>query len=536
MSKIVRLIITSFISRKILIFKKGSVWNLLEIPLLTEGNIELFFHNYCKSKHSVYINFILNPSKYSYSETINNTTYIYYWAFTCTEQNSTSCDSKWINFDKLVLSENTRQYISEHIHSSIYAYSGTTERTPSLNDVAIQTSKQAFSRVAPLRIIYPEITFINPPNIIDRYYLDKVIHHSIESPNEFIIDSDTLNSWGIIGMLPLLLYKHKKVIIESKIQGCNIGSRPISIYLYVMKLFGVSVQLESEKTILEYRPTDLYSNIEICIPVAGSFTATSIAIYFAIIRSGTTRIKQCSIEPEILFLLDTIRLLGYTVIQNECEFTIYGRCVHDAVNVSIPIDRNVIVTRMISSIREKKAFYYSNANNLYLERFASLLQSIGVKISYKENEITIPSDQDIIDKQTIIVYNHYPQLCTDWHPLISTLLLNNKYETVQFDTVFEGRFYYLEQFKRIYPALNIQVSDQLAIFHNTAPSCIKNTLDMHAFNLADIRSAAALLITLQNCNDYQLYNILQLFRGYESAYQISNKIGGNLSYGFDERV
>ena len=53
------------------------------------------------------------------------------------------------------------------------------------------------------------------------------------------------------------------------------------------------------------------------------------------------------------------------------------------------------------------------------------------------------------------------------------------------------------------------------------------------FSMLDIRSAAAVIISLSKCYNFELSNIEQIFRGYEQVSDISPKLGSVVNYEFE---
>ena len=62
-----------------------------------------------------------------------------------------------------------------------------------------------------------------------------------------------------------------------------------------------------------------------------------------------------------------------------------------------------------------------------------------------------------------MVFGHYPDLCTDWQPLLTILCIDSEEETFIYDKVFNDRYRYLAQLKQIYPGLEIEIFRNLAI-------------------------------------------------------------------------
>ena len=307
----------------------------------------------------------------------------------------------------------------------------------------------------------------------------------------------------------------------------------MDLYLYVMKVFGVYMKFDDDAMILEY--TQWKGDKQIEIPIFASFTATSMAVYFALLGKGITVIRNASIEPEILFLLESIEKLGYQVYRDGRIIQIDGRrdeTVSLRQEIIVPIDRNVLVTQLIDAIYEEKGFFYSGKSNLYLEELVEKLKEFNVNIKYDKKSVRIDFPQSEKTYSHHMVFGHYPDLCTDWQPLLTILCIDSEKETFVYDKIFNDRYRYLAQLKQIYMGLEIEVFKNLAILKNMDKEQRNECLNMQEFSLLDIRAAAAVIIGLSKCTEFCLSNVTQLLRGYENLFQISEYIGENGKYEF----
>lgn len=534
MQNYIRLLVVSYATRKILSVKRGHGWELpeceqngKEIGELTEKLCETMLGQPC----NFYIDYECSP----YIERIDSRQIRYVWAFYCIEElDKSTVEYQWQEYTKLNVSGSVKEYISSLVYSKIvikcenHSFSS---GELSARQVKIQGSKQAFSRIIPLKILHPEIQIENSPQILDVFYQNEVIKKSKQTEGAFVIDEKIHHSWGITNMLPMLLYKHKKVVIQNAPEGCRIGQRTLDLYLYVMRMFGVRMQFLNDAIVLEYRIEN--SACEIEIPIFASFTATSMAIYFALLGNGMTVIKNASIEPEILFLLETIEKLGYKVQRTGRTFEVDGNRKKDVSlkqRISVPVDRNILVTRIADAIYEGKEFHYCGEQNLHIDELVSKIGEFGIPVEYADNELHILTEPVIQKCPAQLVFGHFPDLCTDWQPLLTVLCTAAAEEVVIYDKIFNDRYRYIEQLKKIYPGLAVNVFKNLALIKNCNPAWVRQDLEMQHFTLLDIRAAAALIIALSKCSNFYLDNITQLLRGHENLSQISECIGGKYEF------
>lgn len=537
MREYIKLIIVSYATRKVLSVKESGRWGLLKVEC-EEMEIDALLKKVYFEKLGQNYNFCMANEKIKEKD---NCLIRYMWVFTCSEHfEKSNVEYCWCDIEELCESEDVKRYIKKYIDCEIIIRCEkiqNLEKDPVVKSAEIQSSKQAYSRVLPLKILHPEICIENTPLILDVFYMRQVLEKSNQTQGEFVLSDELCYSWGVINMLPLMLRKHRRVIIQRTPAGCQIGDRSLDLYLYVLRMFGVHMKFEEGEIILEYVEQDCERQIE--IPIFASFTATSMAVYFALLGSNITVIKSASIEPEILFLLESIEKIGYKVYRKGRTIEIDGRRNTTIIlnqKIFIPVDRNVLVTQLIDAIYEEKPFCYISESNLYLEELIEKLKEFNVEIQYDGKKVCIDKFPDKRACSQHLVFGHYPDLCTDWQPLLTMLCAISEKEVVVYDKIFNDRYRYMAQLKEIYPKLETKIFKNLVIIKNFDKNLQKSSLDMHEFPLLDIRAAAAIIIALSKCSRFCLSNVTQLLRGYEDLYQISEYIGESAKYEFREKI
>lgn len=539
MLKYLRLIGVSYMTRKILCVKMNHAYQCLESTWDGTEDIGILAGQLWEKNLGQAPNFCMDYNKYYYMEQSSTYHAFYIWVFSCTEDfPESSVAYQWIDIHKADISGGLKEYIKKYIHRSIiikFDCNGSSAFIPKTS--RIQGSKQAFSRIYPLKLLHPEIKLENVPNILDAYYMNSVLKKSEQTSGEFVIDESVCSSWGIINMLPMLLYKHQKVVIKKVPEGCQIGQRTLDLYLYIMRMFGIHIDFTQESVILTY---DRFNDIPIIeIPIVASFTATSMAIYLAILGNGTTIIQNASTEPEILFLLHTLVKLGYEIKRDDRMITIQGlrnRANIQKQTIKMPLDRNVLVTQIADAIYEEKEYHITGDESLYLNTLIDTLKEFGIQIAYTGKTLSLGSDHNKHIFPKSLMFGHYPELCTDWQPLLAILCCTSSKEIILYDKIFDDRYKFLDQLRAIYPDFHYAALKHMALITNKNGHHMKHRLGMEHFPLLDIRAAAALIIALRKCTDYYLDNITQLLRGYESLFQVTETGGMEGKYEFAETV
>lgn len=543
-------ILISYIDRKILLIKHPEGHWGFPKGFIEDG--ETSFHAAQRElfeETGIECNFFIDPKKYNYEEHYicldSNSREIvkkvvYYIGVTCNTEcilNNLLDDYGWFNLDELYSLDNffSTKIINELegvIRCRILWNSDIkTDEKISYND-DIMPSKHAFSRVAPLMELSHNVSIKNPPNILDSYYIYEILKKSkyLKSQPLILHTQNVNNCWSSINMLPFLIYKHKCVILKGKPNGCRIGKRPIDLYLDIMSAFGFQIVSEEKQIVFHFGM--LNKRISFTLPFP-SFTGTSIAIYCAMMNNAETCISNISLEPEIIFLVECIKKMGYQVNIEERNLYFTGYQKSDSkVEITIPPDRNVLITRIIDALYNNKSFFYTNKSGLYLSSLTKYFDKIGLEYKYDHLTLEISAGQ-LGKMQTVsIVCDHYPELCSDWQPLLVLLSLKNSGKAVVQDKVFEKRYEYVSQIGCFFENMSSIVKDNIADI-----TCGKNTSISNELHLEclDIRASAVLFILAEKNKNIIISNIDQLLRGYSAPEQVSDYFVDNGGFEFEEK-
>lgn len=546
----------SFISRKVLMiqhpeghwgFPKGHIE--FEETEITAAKRELY------EETGISLNFVLDTKKYRYTivylckenERIVKKSVTFFLGITCNTDVVLAPnfrDYKWIDLEDLDTMDLFEQYrqllirISPLIRREIYLTSSDEINVENLERYQGIGSKHAYSRVAPLKILHENIKITNQPNILDTYFMNEMMKYDkVDSGENFVINQEDMSKcWSIMNMLPLLVYKHKKVLMKGVPTGCKIGTRPIELYVMIMEALGIEVKNIDSSYYFEY--VGISEDIFIDLPFP-SFSGTSVACYLALLNAHETCITNVSIEPEIVFLVNTLEQMGYQIwFEKEKRIIrIIGNPelqVED-ISIKIPEDRNILVTRMISRLISRQKMQFVANYGLDFEIFFDFLKKIGINCYISNNYIVINDYDNCCNGAIDVESGFYPKICSDWQPIIAVLLLTYCKKFNIYDEVFENRYEYMKQlesflsgFEYDYDEKHLQVN-------------IENKIDVkedgcRAFECLDIRAAATLYIALNNwkVTNFTVRNLEQFFRGYSSISDFSREFETRCKYVFDD--
>lgn len=379
----------------------------------------------------------------------------------------------------------------------------------------IQWSKHAYSRVAALSYLSRNIKFTNIPNILDVWILDEIEGISNASWKVLHIPKTLSDqSRSILPLLPGLLYKHDKVVLHFP-KWCGIGARKIDLYLNILEKFWNYIFYDEDNIIIKRWK---HSSVIYDFPFP-SFSGTSIALTHAAFLSSKTVLTNISIEPEILFQIEVLKQCGVHIrfLKERCIEIVgidFSKISND-LNIEIPDDRNVLVTKIILSIICKQEFYHKSKENLYLSPLLLEFEKLWIQYWYDKYSIRIYSQQPTLTPINLLA-NFYPAVCSDWQPFISLLLLSASGNSTIKDFVFENRYKYINEVSKIVWGFSYAfLDDVLEIVWWL--ECMSTKEASKIFCL-DLRSGAVNVLScfLSLFNVITIKNIYQINRWYEN--------------------
>lgn len=211
---------------------------------------------------------------------------------------------------------------------------------------------------------------------------------------------------------------------------------------------------------------------------------------------------------------------------SERTVEISGEMTSAPTRVDLSEDRNVLVTKICAALIQEKEFSYSSRNHLYLSPFAEVLERMGVDFECTSHSFHLKKNLLRDLKPVSITAGHYPAFCSDWQPLIAPILCKIVGESSIEDTVFEKRFGYIEEIRKINPGFNFKI-EYGKLFINGGLTRVTPTARANARCL-DIRSGAANIVAaLGEQEEALISNVRQLFRGYEDIVAELVDVSGN---------
>ena len=314
-----------------------------------------------------------------------------------------------------------------------------------------------------------------------------------------------------------LLAKFKKFKVPHP-GGDKIGLRPIDTHLEALKDFGVKV--EQREGFYHFETPENVEGKRIVLKEF-SVTATENVMMFASLIKGKTKIEIAAAEPQVQDLGKTLKAMGAKIEGlGTHAIEIEGQEKLSGAQFSICPDLLEAGTFLIAFALTGGEGKIKNVNPEHLTMFLEKMKEIGVNLEIGESEIVVKKSFDF--KATKIQVFPYPGFPTDLQPQTSVLLTQAQGKSLIHDPLYENRFQYLQELRKMGADIEITDPHRALIFGKT--ELIGNRV-----NSTDIRSGATLILAgLISKEKTLIENISQIERGYEKIEEKLKKLGARI--------
>ena len=298
--------------------------------------------------------------------------------------------------------------------------------------------------------------------------------------------------------------------------GCDIGSRPIDLHLKSFKKLGINI-CEEYGFIICKCDKIIGTNIDLDFPSVG---ATENIILASVLADGKTLITNAAKEPEITDLANMLNKMGANICgagTNEIQIT--GAKKLNDVSYRIMPDRIEAGTFLCAGAITGGNIRLTNVMPEHITSVISKLEEAGCTIKIEKDSINLMAPRRL--KAIEIKTMPYPGFPTDMQSLFGSILCTAKGTSVITETIFENRFRYIAELKRM--GAKIKIEDKTAIIagvRNLGGTYVAST---------DLRGGAALIIAgLKAKGITKVTNINYILRGYENLDKKLRALGANI--------
>ena len=307
---------------------------------------------------------------------------------------------------------------------------------------------------------------------------------------------------GVLVLGPLLSkYNVAKVSLPG---GCAIGSRPINFHLEALKKMGANIKIKNG-----YVVASVKKKLRGCLikfPKV-SVGATENILLAACFAKGKTKLRNCSLEPEVEDLIIFLKKLG-------CKINKVGIRSIDVIGVEklysathkVIFDRIEAGTYILASAITKGRLKIKNIDPNILFTEINILKKMGIVIIKKNNYMIVDCKKKL--KPANIVTKPYPGFPTDLQAQMMVLMTTIEGVSKIKENIFENRFMHVSELRRM--GAHIEINE------NTAKIFGGNKLNGAELMATDLRASVCLILAgLVAKNKTIINRIYHLDRGYE---------------------
>ncbi|MHB8904821.1 MAG: UDP-N-acetylglucosamine 1-carboxyvinyltransferase [Melioribacteraceae bacterium] len=372
------------------------------------------------------------------------------------------------------------------------------ENTPEVNDI--------YTMIKLLNQLGVESTFKNHKLVLDSSKITSQI-----APYEHV--KKMRASVYVLGPL-IARFGFAKVSMPG---GCAWGPRPINLHLEAMKKLGAEIKLEEGYIIANSKKLH---GAKIHFDVS-SVGATGNAMMAASLAKGTTLITNASMEPEILLLAESLKLMG-AIISGVGTTTIEIEGVDNLEhfkinNISDRIEAGTLITAAAIT-KSKIELEYREQSNIQSELIK--FEQSGVSFVSKNNLLEVNA-VNLIPKSQDVTTSVFPGFPTDMQAQwIAYMSLADGTSTVT-DSIYHDRFSHVPELNRL--GANIEVINNSAV--------VKGVKELRGAKVmsTDLRASASLVLGgLAAVGTTEVLRIYHLDRGYQRIEEKLRSLGADI--------
>jgi len=391
--------------------------------------------------------------------------------------------------------------------------------------VHINGGKNAAVAIIPAAIAANGISQIeNLPCIEDVNILANAIQSigvkcEFKDPHTLIIDSTNISGFKITYdlarnmrasyyLLGALLGRFKQAIVPMP-GGCNFGSRPIDQHIKGFEALGAKIILQHG---LIHAYAEKLTGSHIYLDMA-SVGATINIMLAAVYAEGVTTIENAAREPHVVDTANFLNMLGANIKGAGTDvIRITGVTKMHGAEYQIIPDYIEAGTYMIASAITRGDVRVCNIIPKHMDSLSAKLIEMNCRLEEGGDYIRVIGTDDLqaINIKTMA----YPGFPTDLQPQMVALLSTVKGTSVVTETVFDNRFQYMTELRRL--GCNATVEGRVAVIEGGT------ALSGAEVSATDLRAGAALVIAgLAAKGETTISNVKYIDRGYED---IENKL------------
>ena len=322
--------------------------------------------------------------------------------------------------------------------------------------------------------------------------------------------------------------------------GCRIGARPIDRIIKGLVALGVKVDYDTE--------TGYYHAKIINKPIGKytfekpSHTGTELLMMIGLMTDKKVEIENIANEPEIDDLILYLNSAGANIREEKNKIIITKSSeLKQKEAFTIMSDRNELVTYATLAVASEGDVIISPIDKNLIASFLKIMREAGAgieEISNYKYRFFYKGEINSINIET----SPHPGFMTDWQPSWAILMLKAKGSSVIHERVFENRFSYVEELKKLGAKIDfvdvlIENPEFFYHFNFEKERLYRQTIKIQGgeelhnaiLDISDLRAGAALACGALLADGESIVNGASILeRGYENFVEKVRKLGGEI--------
>ncbi len=409
-----------------------------------------------------------------------------------------------------------------------------TGQKPLNGEVTISGAKNAALGVLPAALLVNGLcTIENVPNILDISRMKRImgslgVLFKNLGDDTLAVDTTHISSCHAVGddmnhlrasyyLMGALLGRFNEATVTFP-GGCDFGNRPIDQHLKGMEALGATVTVDHG---LIHLKAEKLVGASIYLDVV-SVGATVNIMIAAVLAEGMTVIENAAKEPHIVDIASFLNALGADIKGAGTDIIkIRGvKELHTSVTHAIIPDQIEAGTFMVAAAATHGNVLIKNVIPKHMESLSAKLLEMNVIVEEFDDSIRVQMGDEPLQRANIMTLP-YPGFPTDLQPPLAVLLLQAEGISVITESVWDNRFQYVEELRRM--GATIQINGRTAMIHGgkALSGCPIKALDLRA-------GAACVLAGLAAEGETEIGNVEYIDRGYENMVEKLKALGANI--------
>lgn len=398
--------------------------------------------------------------------------------------------------------------------------------------VRISGAKNAAVAIIPAVILSDGVCRIeNIPNIMDVNLIANILHEMgarINRINKTTLEIDPtyirrpVANYDIVRkmrassyLLGALLGKFSKAEVALP-GGCDFGVRPIDQHLKGFGILGAEYSVVGSMVNVK---AEHLTGGHVYLDVVS--VGATVNIMLASVRAeGRTIIENAAKEPHVVDLANFLNSMGADIRGAGTDVIKINGVKHlHGTTYSIIPDQIEAGTYMVAAAATKGDVLITNVITKHLEPITAKMREMGVTITENEDSVRVSRDGEL--KRCNVKTQPHPGFPTDMQPQIATLLSIAQGTSIVTEAVWDNRFRYVEELKRMGAA--ISVDGKVAVIEGV------KELNGAPVKATDLRAGAAMVIAaLSAVGTTHIEDIEHIERGYEDIVEKLTALGADI--------